>query len=353
MKKMNLLLALLAVVLLAHASVAQATVCCVCNTPACTIEDDAAACVTACGGAGNIVALHTGQTCVSGCGGSWDTPTPTPTETPTLTPTRTPTDTPTETPTDTPTDTPTEPVTCADTVYGVDACISECAPLSVVAFHASGTCEGGCGGAVDTPTATPTITPTITDTPTETPTATPTDTPTDTPTETPTRTPTDTPTETPTATPTDTPTETPVPTNTAVPTATRTLTFTATPVNTPTATPTITSTPPSSYCVGAPIWRNYAPVSITLSDTASHALVADPGAGKRIYIRRVVITTGAATAVSMSDGTATVFKADFVAAGSNSWDYHSSPICTAENVNLTISQTGSGTAVVTILTASE
>jgi hypothetical protein len=92
-----------------------------------------------------------------------------------------------------------------------------------------------------------------------------------------------------------------------VPTATRTLTFTATPVNTPTATPTITSTPPSSYCVGAPIWRNYAPVSITLSDTASHALVADPGAGKRIYIRRVVITTGAATAVSMSDGTATVF----------------------------------------------
>ena len=191
---------------------ADAAGCCCCTGADCTPNPqctDTVADMIACQALCELEGLdcegttfNSGITCVEGCGGAWDTPTPTPTETPIDTPTDTPTETPTETntPTVTPTATPTG-IWCAcaadpngDCLDDIDECGEGYAPDCSVA-DPNDACSG-CACATDTPT--PTDTPT--DTPTETHTATPTNTPTET--------------DTPTETPTDTPTITPTPTNT-------------------------------------------------------------------------------------------------------------------------------------------
>jgi hypothetical protein len=105
--------------------------------------------------------------------------------------------------------------------------------------------------------------------------------------------------------------------------------------------------------VSAPIWRNYQPITLALTDTAAHSIVGAQGTGKRIYVRRVVISTTATSTITLSDGTATIFSGSLTGASANSWDYKSSALCTATNVDLVAQQTGSGTASVTLLWATD
>jgi hypothetical protein len=142
---------------------------------------------------------------------------------------------------------------------------------------------------------------------------------------------------------------------------TATPTITNTPTNTPTMTPTNTPTmtPPPSLCsYSFPFAREYVgsstrinPVTISITGATTVPVVAAPTTtGNRVYLTAAEVTSTAASVVTVTSGSTTLWRADLSAETPRAVASFTTdaPACGAANQTIALTQTGSGTAVLTV-----